>query len=358
MSRLGIVAVDDVVTTARYFERAAREDGHAVAVHTGSAAPLDADLAQLLVMDPFVMSPGRLRTAPCPVLGYVIDAHQQLGPRLAYSKYFDHVFVAQPEYIEQFQALPHPSVHWLPLGCDPHVHFVPGLARSIDVGFVGKLGQPGSERHATLSRVLSAFATNDWSRPYTPAEMGEVYSRSKIVFNKSINRDLNMRFFEGLAAGALLVTDRIGNGMERIGRAGEHYVVYDTADDAIAKIGYYLEHDDERAAIARAGQQLVFGDHTYAHRLRQMLDVAARNESARAPARTALPAIEARWRSELMRMNGTVPVNGLSLLGEGHLLPSIWANVAVGMLRGTVRPMRQRLQRSAASYKARGRKWL
>ena len=48
-----------------------------------------------------------------------------------------------------------------------------------------------------LRAVLPQFATNDVSRSYNPQQMGEVYSRSKIVFNKSINGDLNMRFFEG-----------------------------------------------------------------------------------------------------------------------------------------------------------------
>ncbi len=344
MSCIGIVATDDAVSTARYFEDAAVADGHEVIKLSGRTAPPAEGLDVLLAIDPFVMAPAKLLQARCPVAAYAIDAHQQLAHRLAYAKYADHVFVAQPEYLPHFVAIPHPSAHWLPLACDPGVHFTPGLERTIDVGFVGKLGQPGSDRHTTLTRVLSAFATNDWGRRYTPREMGEVYSRSKIVFNRSINRDLNMRFFEGLAAGALLVTDSIGNGLDRIGRPGEHYVVYDTVEEAIEQVRYYLVHDDERERIARAGQQLVLGEHTYRHRLRQILDAVARHPDARAPARTASPGVEALWRSEHMRILGTAASSGLKLLAQGHLSRPVVANVAVGMARGIVRPLRLRLQ--------------
>ena len=46
--------------------------------------------------------------------------------------------------------------------------------------------------------------------------MGRIYSESKIVLNASINGDLNMRVFEALTSGALLVTDRIENGLDTL----------------------------------------------------------------------------------------------------------------------------------------------
>ncbi len=344
MTSIGLLAINDIVTTARYFERAATAAGYNVLTSFDPTAAIKSNLACLLVIDPFIGSPAPLVRASCPVIGVVIDAHQQLEPRLGYARYCDHVFVVQLDYMADFAALPHASTHWLPLGCDPDIHFVTGLDRTIDVSFVGKLGRPGSVRHAILSRVLPAFDTNNYARSHTPREMGKIYSRSKIVFNKSINGDLNMRFFEGLAAGALLVTDRIGNGLDRMGTDGVHYVTYDTADEAIDKIRHYLAHDAEREAIARAGQQLVFASHTYAHRLSEILKIVASQSQARAPARDAPRSLEAIWRSEYMRMVGT-PVGGaLSLLAEGHLAPQVVGNVAVGVVRGLVRPLRQRLQ--------------
>jgi hypothetical protein len=344
MTRIGILAIDDIVTTARYFERAAVAQGFEVVKLTSGDQVRSHDLTWLLAVDPFVTPLGSLKGVACPTIAYAIDAHQQLAPRLAYARYFDHVFVAQADYVPEFTALPHPSAHVLPLGCDPDVHFVPGLARTIDVGFVGKLGQPGTDRHKTLSQVLSAFPTNDWHRHYTPREMGDVYSRSKIVFNKSINGDLNMRFFEALAAGALLVTDQIRNGLDQMGTEGVHFVTYNGIDEAIDKIRHYLSHETERAAIAAAGQALAFSRHTYGHRLAEMLEIATRHTDARAPANVAPRAREALWRSEHMRMSGTSVASGLSLIAEGHFAGPLILNVAIGIARGVVRTMRQRLQ--------------
>lgn len=38
------------------------------------------------------------------------------------------------------------------------------------------------------------------------------------------------------------------------------------------KIAYYLEHDNERQAIAQAGYERTHAQHTYWHRMRYMLD--------------------------------------------------------------------------------------
>ncbi len=43
-------------------------------------------------------------------------------------------------------------------------------------------------RSVALRRsTFSLVSTNDYGQYYTPREMGAIYSRSKIVFNKSIN---------------------------------------------------------------------------------------------------------------------------------------------------------------------------
>jgi hypothetical protein len=342
---IGVTTIGDTVNTARYFETAAIGCGHGVRRLTSlKSADALADLDLLVVVDPFLESPAVLRAAQCPVVGVLIDVHQQLPVRISYARYFDYVFVAQPDYLPCFNVLAHPSVHWLPLGCDPDIHFVPGLERNIDVGFVGKLGYHGTERRRMLESVLSHFETNDCQRFYSPEEMGEVYSSSKIVFNKSINGDVNMRFFEALASGALLVTDRVTNGLSEIATEGLHFVGYNTAEEAQEKVAYYLSHERERIAIALAGQAHVFAHHTYAHRLQSILTAVSATVTAKAPARMATRRTEIAWRSECYRFVGAPLSVAASLLGEGGWSKKSVTNIAVAAARGIVRPLRQRLR--------------
>ncbi|MEJ6021311.1 CgeB family protein [Ramlibacter sp. PS4R-6] len=345
---IAFFCIRDGVNTGRYLEAAASRAGCAVErIDTLRGAGDGRGWRALIVVDPCLSSPGALRDMQCPVLGYVIDVHQQLEVRLRYARYFDYVFVAQPEYLRQFEALPHRNAHWLPLACDPQVHFVEGLPRDIDVGFVGKLGPPGSARHDTLRHVLSRFSTNDTGRAYTPAEMGAIYSRSKVVFNRSINGDVNMRFFEALASGALLVTDRIGNGLAQLGIDGEHFVSYETPEQAVDLVRHYLAHETERAAIAQRGQAHAFAHHTYDQRWRAIEGTVEAHGSAGAPARQAPPRQEALWRSQCLRLQGASLGEVGRLVGAGNWSGGLLANVAVAAARGVIRPLRRRLQSAA-----------
>jgi glycosyltransferase involved in cell wall biosynthesis len=265
---------------------------------------------------------------------------------MMFARYFDHVFVAQPEYLPNFADLGHDSVYWLPLGGDPGVHFMPDQSRDIDVGFVGKLGTAGTERHAVLSRVLSRFSTNDYTRPHTPWEMGQIYSRSKIVFNKSIGGDVNMRVFEALAAGALLVTDRIGNGLEELLTEGEHYVGYDTAEEAVAQIERYLSDESARARIAQSGQNLLRARHTYDARLGTILEVVRTAGDARtAPARRATRGERLRWRAQWARQRGLSTGDALRLVVEGLSLAA-YGDLAVGLARRTKHQLTAAIRRA------------
>jgi spore maturation protein CgeB len=54
---------------------------------------------------------------------------------------------------------------------------------------------------------------------------------------------------------------------------GEDYVYYESRTDFMDKIGYYLEHEDERKAIAENGHAKVKAKHTYELRLREIIDI-------------------------------------------------------------------------------------
>ena len=52
---------------------------------------------------------------------------------------------------------------------------------------------------------------------------------------------------------------------------GKELVTFTDAEDLAGKIDYYLKHEEERIAIAQAGQKRAHSTHTYEHRLREIL---------------------------------------------------------------------------------------
>ena len=334
-------------TTARYFESVARANP-ATKLKVWTSRP---DLEHIgpddlfVHIDPASDWPIGLEELPCPAIAYLIDVHQNLEVRLELSRFFDAVFIAQKDYLPAFTAIGHRHAYWLPLGCDPVLHHVPSETRDLDVGFVGNLGAVGTPRNTVLTSVLPRYATNDTTRFYPPEEMARIYGRSKIVFNVSVNGDVNMRAFEALAAGALLVTDRIGNGFDEIFQDGVNCVCYSDIDEAIARIDHYLAHDDEREAIAVEGMRFALSQCTYRHRWDTMMSHAQAVQGsapARGYGRSELVTTYARIFSNL-RMPWRMPavcarygVNPASLAETGRGLLR-WANTKVPLTPNALR---------------------
>lgn len=275
-------------STSRYFDWAVQSSvGDASLVcwdQIPSMGELQADDV-LFFLDAVSDWPLGLESAPCLTVMYLIDVHQDIDSRLRMSHFFDVVFVAQKDYVAKFHEIGHRNTYWLPLAFEPAIHHFPSESRPFDLGFIGKLGYWGSLRYKTLTTVLPLYHTNDYKPFYTHSEMARIYGQSKIVFNASINGDLNMRFFEALASGALLVTDRIENGLSELFQEGAHYVGYSTVEEAIEKIDYYLKNPVERETIALEGQRVALAHHTYLYRWEEIIRL-SHGKFGQAPART------------------------------------------------------------------------
>jgi spore maturation protein CgeB len=94
-----------------------------------------------------------------------------------------------------------------------------------------------------------------------------------LVFNNSIAGDVTMRIFEGTACGALVLTDAVKNGLDKLFEPGREIVVFQDDDDLLAKINYYLTHEAERRQIAAAGKYRTQTEHTYGHRVEFIMQV-------------------------------------------------------------------------------------
>jgi len=115
---------------------------------------------------------------------------------------------------------------------------------------------------------------NDWRRAYTVNEMADVYRASIAVLNPPVRGDLNMRFFEGMAAGAIVITSDIGSARSGIGDVGCHIECVDLDDvDGVIECVHALAADpdfEERSALCR---QLIRSGHTYDHRVANVAEI-------------------------------------------------------------------------------------
>jgi len=214
--------------------------------------------------------PRGLTALRCPTACYLIDVHIQPKAQLARAMFFDYAFSAQRDFVGVLRRAGHPQAYWLPLACDPSLNRRYDLPKRYDIGFVGATGKGYERRRALLERLGRRYTINDYRRPYTPAEMARLYSESRIVFNCSLHDEVNMRVFEGPAAGAVLLTDRIGNGLSELVTDREHVVMYDDAQ--VLDLADELLRDDalwER--IARQGYEHMRTHHTYEQRVDTIL---------------------------------------------------------------------------------------
>lgn len=220
---------------------------------------------------------------PKPNVYVTSDTHLGYDYRLKKAREFDWVFCNQYKAVQDFVAdgIDPSRCFWLPHAFDP-LAYSPGVfnikkndwdrhaipLKRYDVCFVGHLNDMNRVEH--LDRLFKEFPNFFWGvRRFH--EAAEIFNQSKIVFNVSARKDLNMRHFEALGAGAFLLTDNIPN-HENPFSEGIHFVGYDNMNDMIEKAHYYLEHDSERESIAAAGYAMALSHHTYMHRVLNVLD--------------------------------------------------------------------------------------
>ncbi len=106
-------------------------------------------------------------------------------------------------------------------------------------------------------------------------DMSRVFNASKICLNILTleNRDqTNVRNYEILACGAFQLCERTEALLELF-KEGKEVACYSSNKELIEKINYYLNHENERIAIANAGyKKIITGRHTYQDRLIQVIN--------------------------------------------------------------------------------------
>jgi hypothetical protein len=278
--------------TANYLISSLREAGHELLVCSDLESPLATvircgavDVDQLCRSFNFLpelflffeggsmqLFPAGLEKLPCITSWYGIDTHMDFAKHLRISRLFDVSFVAQKEYVERLHQHGLSQVYWLPLAFAPELLTLPLPLKSIDIAHVGSMHiEANPQRHALLSSLRRVFPSHFFNSA-SPMEMQQIYAKSRIVFNKSVRNDVNMRFFEAAGAGAVLVTDPVfGNGLEELFDEGAHYLVYEDEKSLLRLVGALLSDPDRCQAIGAAARQRALDRHTYAHRVQEII---------------------------------------------------------------------------------------
>lgn len=213
--------------------------------------------------------PQNLDALLCPKICYLIDSHHNLQQHLEWAREFDRVFIAQREYLYAFheQGM---NAHWLPLGCDPEVHWRYDVPKKFPIGFEGGIVE-GTRRGYLLAKLAEHIPVH-YDRCFWE-DRAMLFSESKMIFNSAARNDLNMRNFEVMSAGTLVLTDMAKNsGQDVLFVDGEDYAVYN--DNTIGDTArFYLENETLREMIAARGRLLVHNAHTIGHRVDDLLAV-------------------------------------------------------------------------------------
>jgi len=161
-----------------------------------------------------------------------------------------------------------------------------------DVVFAGSLHQAHRSRISFLRKIADAFQDkfHIWTQSFgsLPSELRKnfrgavfgidyyyVLSKAKIVLNHHgsiLPWAHNYRLFEATGVGSFLLTDNLP-GIDELFEVGKEVETYDSIDECIDKIKYYLLNEEEREKIAKAGQIRTLRDHTYEKRVQKLFDL-------------------------------------------------------------------------------------
>ncbi len=207
-------------------------------------------------------------------------------------RHYDLVLTSFPHFVERFRKDGLKSEYFR-IGFEPKV--LGRLTRTdlVDVTFVGGLSSAHSQRVRFLETIAQAQPIDFWgygaehlaaNSPLKARSHGDAWGlamyqalrNAKISLNLHIdaseNNANNMRLYESTGVGTLLLTDHKDN-LHTLFAPDTEVAVYHSKEECIEKIHFYLTHEQERAAVAAAGQARTLQEHTYAHRMRELVDI-------------------------------------------------------------------------------------
>ncbi|MBW8001522.1 MAG: polysaccharide deacetylase family protein [Planctomycetes bacterium] len=221
-----------------------------------------------------------------------------ITPSMSDLSVYDLIVSSLPNYVEHFKSLGKKSAYFK-LGFESTVLDrvrIP-CEKSIDISFVGSFSGvhaidkdvfnylAGHGFNMSLygynDSALSAEARRFFHGPVYGRDMYQVYANSKIVINRHAlsyagEYANNMRLYESTGMGAMLITDARRN-LGEIFEVGNEVAAYQSPEQCAKLVKHYLEHEDQRQRIAKKGQQRTLSEHSYSHRMEELVEIVDRH---------------------------------------------------------------------------------
>ncbi len=242
----------------------------------------------------------RLKALKVPVAFWFVEDFRTLPYWKEVAGSYDYFFTIQQEgFFEKLENLGIKNYYYLPQACLPQVHkpisLDPDEAETYgtDLSFMGaayhnrinsfqrlldfdfKIWGTGWD----LDSPLGFLVQNDNER-ISIEDCVKIYNQGKInlnlhssTFHEWINPNgdfVNPRTFEIAACGGFQLTDERSE-LHSLFEVGKEIITFKTLDELKTQIRYYLDHDEERKSIADRARKRVLQEHTFEHRLKEML---------------------------------------------------------------------------------------
>jgi len=229
---------------------------------------------------------------------WTIDPPLYFQPILKVAPFYDHIFCQGTEAIELLDKAGIGGAQWLPMACDPEYHHPAECSLEDrerygnDIVFIGSYYPERASIFETISELDFAIWGPGWESlrsdsplrrcikgaHTTPADWLKIYNTSKIIlathYHDPQNRfpvyQASPRVFEALACRAFVLCDDQRD-VFSLFKDGEDLVRFFDTSDLMNKAKHYLAHPEERNEIAGRGNRNVLENHTYIHRIKELL---------------------------------------------------------------------------------------
>ncbi len=250
-------------------------------------------------------------SALTPTVVWMEERLQQVTPQnVAFVQNCRLLCLSTPELVETYRAAGVPQTTFLMSGFSPSYHHPHSSLRDgrkpkfdRDIAFIGGPGniedRPGFLAWLSQKHDLEIFGVKEDWLPYLkkypelrfagearPRRYSEICARSKIIFGLNQTHDswlyFSNRVFLTLACQGFHLMHYVP-GMETVFEDGKHIAWFEDREECLEKINYYLEHEQERLAIAKSGHDLVHAEHRYEQRIHEILEILSGEKDAQCP---------------------------------------------------------------------------